>query len=52
MPKSLAFTLIIDLLAFIYLFMDFYKATYTIDKPSGTRKLDDKKIVETKPKSS
>jgi len=32
MPKALAFTVIIDIIAFIYLFMDFYKSTYKDDK--------------------
>lgn len=32
MPKALAFTVIIDILAFIYLFMDFYKSAYKEDK--------------------
>lgn len=32
MPRALAFTVIIDLFAFIYLFMDFYKSAYKEDK--------------------
>ena len=32
MPRALAFTVIIDLLTFIYLFMGFYKSTYKEDK--------------------
>lgn len=32
MPKALAFTVIIDIFAFIYLFMDFYKSAYKENK--------------------
>lgn len=32
MPRALAFTVIIDLFAFIYLFMDFYKSAYKDEK--------------------
>jgi len=32
MPRTLAFTVIIDLFAFIYLFMDFYKSAYSEGK--------------------
>lgn len=32
MPKVLGFTLTIDLIIFIYLFMDFYKITYRKNK--------------------
>jgi len=32
MPRALAFTVLIDLFAFIYLFMDFYKSAYKEDK--------------------
>jgi len=32
MPRALAFTVIIDLFAFIYLFMGFYKSAYKENK--------------------
>lgn len=51
MPKSLAFTVIIDIFVFIYLFMDFYNVTYNLKKETETQKLDEEKIEDKKIKS-
>ncbi|VVC28056.1 ELO family, conserved site,ELO family [Cinara cedri] len=52
MPRALSVTVIIDLFAFIYLFMNFYKVAYNADKVTETQKPDEKNIVQTKIKSS
>ncbi|XP_060852507.1 elongation of very long chain fatty acids protein 4-like [Rhopalosiphum padi] len=52
MPKALAFTVIIDIIAFIYLFMDFYKSAYKEDKINIADIKDDKIDTVDKIKSS
>jgi len=47
MPRALAFTVIIDLFAFIYLFIDFYKSAYKEDK-LNIISIDDKNNKEDK----